>query len=281
MNRGSLMADGLLGDFRLEPVRGDAKVKLGSKAARAEDAPSKAELQEATDVLLGRLTELQEDFYADGRRALLLVLQGRDASGKDGVIRVVSGAFNPSGVSVASFGPPTEHELAHDFLWRVHAVTPRRGMISVFNRSHYEDVLVVRVRKLAEEAVWRKRYAHINAFEQLLADSGVVIRKCMLHVSREEQGVRLRERLSDPKKNWKFRLGDLDDRKLWDDYTDAYRDVLAECSTEAAPWFVVPADSKSQRNYLIARMLVETFEDMDLRYPAIDPAVRKEAEGFE
>lgn len=275
------MSDGMLGDFRLAPVAPGEKVKLGSKAARADHAPSKEELKAATAVLTERLTQLQEDFYADGRHALLLVLQGRDASGKDGVIRVVSGAFNPSGVSVAAFGPPHEVELKHDFLWRVHAVTPGLGGITVFNRSHYEDVLVVRVRRLVGEAVWRRRYAHINAFEELLADSGVIIRKCMLHVSREEQGVRLRERLDDPKKNWKFRLGDLDDRALWDDYTDAYKDALAECSTERAPWFVVPADSKSQRNYLIARMLVETLEGLDLRYPSIDPAVRAAAAGFE
>ncbi len=275
------MSDGMLGDFRLEPVVDGTKVKLGTGSARADDAPSKEELKDATDVLLDRLGALQEDFYADGRRALLLVLQGRDASGKDGVIRVVSGAFNPSGVSVASFGPPNELELAHDFLWRVHAVTPRRGMITVFNRSHYEDVLVVRVRKLVDDAVWSGRYAHINAFESLLADSGVIIRKCMLHVSREEQGVRLRERLEDPKKNWKFRLGDLDDRALWDEYTDAYKDALSKCSTEHAPWFVVPADSKAQRNYLIARMLVETLEGVDLRYPAIDPKVRDAAANFE
>lgn len=274
------MSDGMLGSFRLEPVTEGSKVKLGNAWARAADAPAKEELKEATDVLLARLTELQEDFYADGRHALLLVLQGRDASGKDGVIRVVSGAFNPSGVRVESFGPPSEEELAHDFLWRVHAVTPQPGNITVFNRSHYEDVLVVRVRKLVGDDVWNARYAHINAFESLLADSGVIIRKCMLHVSHEEQGVRLRERLDDPKKNWKFRLGDLDDRALWDDFTGAYKDALSKCSTERAPWFVVPADSKAQRNYLIARMLVETLEDLDLRYPVIDPKVRDAAANF-
>lgn len=275
------MSNGMLENFRLEPVLEGATVKLGNGAARAADAPTKEALKAATDVLLGRLTELQEDFYADGRRSLLLVLQGRDASGKDGVIRVVSGAFNPSGVSVASFGPPSDEELSHDFLWRVHGKTPRRGSITVFNRSHYEDVLVVRVRKLVQEGVWRARYAHINAFESLLADSGVIIRKCMLHVSHEEQGIRLRERLEDPKKNWKFRLGDLDDRALWDDYTEAYKDALSKCSTERAPWYVVPSDSKAQRNYLIARMLVETMEDLDLRYPAIDPEVRDAAAHFE
>jgi PPK2 family polyphosphate:nucleotide phosphotransferase len=275
------MTSSALQELRLEPVDGADSVKLGTKAARLADAPPKAELKAATLGLLERLSQLQDAFHADGRHALLLVLQGRDASGKDGVIRTVTGAFNPSGVSVASFGPPTDLELRHDFLWRVHQVVPPRGSIAVFNRSHYEDVLVVRVRQLADEKVWRNRYQQINAFESMLADNGVNIRKCMLHVSQEEQGIRLRERLSDPKKNWKFRLGDLEDRALWDDYTEAYRDALVQCSTSAAPWYIVPSDSKSQRNYLIARMLVETLEALDLRYPSIDPAVRKAAEGFE
>jgi PPK2 family polyphosphate:nucleotide phosphotransferase len=274
------MTDSAAKDMRLVAVHTAGDVKLGAKAARLDDAPPKAELKVATEALLARLTELQDAFHADGRYALLLVLQGRDASGKDSVIRTVTGAFNPSGVNVASFGPPTPLELRHDFLWRVHQVIPPRGMITVFNRSHYEDVLVVRVRKLAEENTWRARYEQINAFESMLAANGTIVRKCMLHVSQDEQGERLRERLSDPTKNWKFRLGDLEDRALWDDYTDAYRDALLECSTPDAPWFVVPSDSKSQRNYLIARMLVETMEGLDLKYPPIDPAVRKAAEGF-
>ncbi|MES2521415.1 MAG: PPK2 family polyphosphate kinase [Gemmatimonadota bacterium] len=267
-------------DLQLRPVHTIDGMKLGNATARLDPAPSKAELKAATETLLTRLSELQDAFHADGRHALLLVLQGRDASGKDGVIRTVTGAFNPSGVSVASFGPPSPLELRHDFLWRVHQVVPPRGMITVFNRSHYEDVLVVRVRELAKESVWRARYGQINAFEETLASNGVIIRKCMLHVSRDEQGERLRERLEDPTKNWKFRLGDLEDRALWDDYTEAYRDVLTRCSSDAAPWYVVPADSKSQRNYLIARMLVETLESLELTYPAIDPEVRKAAEGF-
>ena len=153
-------------------------------------------------------------------------------------------------------------------------------MIGVFNRSHYEDVLVVRVRKLVPESVWRPRYALINAFEELLAESGVIVRKCMLHVSREEQGERLRERLDDPHKNWKFRLGDLDDRALWDDYTEAYKDALKECSTKAAPWYVVPSDDNRVRNFLVARMLVETMEGLDSQYPPMDPKVREKARGI-
>ena len=274
------MTTGALQELRLEPVNGADSPKLGADAARLANAPPKAELKAATETLLARLTKLQEAFYADGRHALLLVLQGRDTSGKDGVIRTVTGAFNPSGVTVTSFGRPTDLELRHDFLWRVHRGVPPRGSIAVFNRSHYEDVLVVRVRELADEKIWRARYAQINAFESMLAQNGVIIRKCMLHVSRDEQAVRLRERLDDPKKNWKFRPGDLEDRALWDQYTDAYRDALVQCSTPEAPWYIVPSDSNSQRNYLIARMLVETLESLDLQYPSIDPAVRKAAEGF-
>lgn len=268
-----------LGKLRLDAVDGHAP-SLDDEAARIADAPSKSTIEEATAPLLERLTELQDAFHADGRRALLLVLQGRDASGKDGVIRTVSGAFNPTGVQVSSFGPPTPLELRHDFLWRIHQVIPPRGVIGVFNRSHYEDVLVVRVRKLVPEKVWKARFEQINAFESMLADNGVVIRKCFLHVSRKEQKERLLERLDDPHKNWKFRVGDLDDRALWDDYTEAYRDVLSRCSTKQAPWYVVPSDQKAMRNYLIARMLVDTLESLDLQYPPMDPAVREAARAF-
>lgn len=270
-----------LASLRLSPVDRDDRIKLGSKAARVDDAPSRELLEQATDTLLARLTQLQDAFHADRQRALLLVLQGRDASGKDGVIKTVYGAFNPTGVTVAAFGPPTALELRHDFLWRVHQVVPPLGMVGVFNRSHYEDVLAVRVRKLAPESVWRPRYAQIVAFERLLADNGVIVRKCMLHVSREEQARRFRERLDDPHKNWKFRADDLKDRELWDAYTDAYRDALTECSTRKAPWYVVPSDDKAVRNFLIARMLVETLEAVDSQYPEMDPAVRAASHSFE
>ena len=266
--------------LRLEAVHRDDHLKLGSGSARIGELPPREVIVEATATLLTRLAALQEAFHADGRHALLLVLQGRDASGKDGVIKTVYGAFNPTGVQVAAFGPPTPLELKHDFLWRVHQVVPSLGMIGVFNRSHYEDVLAVRVRNLAPESVWRPRFAQINAFERSLAENGVIIRKCMLHVSREEQHVRLKERLDDPRKNWKFRLEDLKDRARWDEYTDAYREMLSECSTREAPWFVVPADDKVLRNFLIARMLVDTLESVDPQFPAMDAAVREAARGF-
>ena len=274
------VAPDALDALRLAPVDRDDRIKLGSKAARIEDLPPRDAIVEATQALLDRLTALQDAFHADRRHALLLVLQGRDASGKDGVIKSVYGAFNPTGVTVASFGPPTSLELRHDFLWRVHQVVPPLGIIGVFNRSQYEDVLAVRVRQLAPESVWRPRYAQIVAFERMLADNGVIIRKCMLHVSRDEQHARLTERLNDPQKNWKWRLDDLKDRELWDDYTDAYREALKECSTRKAPWYVVPSDDKFVRNFLIARLLVETLEALDPRYPEMDPAVREAAQGF-
>ena len=274
------MAD-QLASLQLSPVDLSGKIKLGSNAATVTDVIDKTALAAATGVLLTRLHDLQEAFYADGRHALLLVLQGRDASGKDGVIKTVYGAFNPTGVQVAAFGPPTALELRHDFLWRVHQVVPPRGMIGVFNRSHYEDVLAVRVRELAPESAWRARYDHINTFERMLTDSGVIIRKCMLHVSREEQHERLKARLDDPTKNWKFRLEDLKDREKWDAYTDAYREMLERCSTPHAPWYVVPSDDKSVRNHLIARMLVETLESTHSVFPSMDEAVRVAAAGFE
>jgi PPK2 family polyphosphate:nucleotide phosphotransferase len=185
------------------------------------------------------------------------------------------------GVRVASFGPPSERELSHDYLWRVHQVLPPTGVIGVFNRSHYEDLLVVRVRELVPKAVWLRRYRHIVEFERMLADSGTTILKCFLHVSRDEQRRRLQERLDDPRKNWKFRLGDLDDRARWDDYTRAYRAVLARTSTAVAPWFVVPADDKKVRNLLIARLLVDTLEQLDPTYPRMAPEVAQAAVGFE
>ncbi len=274
------MRDAAVHHLRLKPVDPEHKIRLGSSAARVDDVPDEDILKRATEGMLSKLSELQEAFHADGRRALLLVLQGRDAAGKDGVIRTVCGAFDPTGVVVAAFGPPTSLELRHDFLWRVHQVVPPRGKIGVFNRSHYEDVLAVRVRMLVPEELWRERFEQINSFEKLLAESGVIIRKCMLHVSRDEQHTRLTARLEDPKKNWKFRLEDLDDRARWDDYTEAYREALTRCSTKWAPWYVVPSDNKQVRNFLIARMLVEAMESAQSEYPLMDPKVRDAGQGF-
>jgi PPK2 family polyphosphate:nucleotide phosphotransferase len=252
----------------LDPVEKGTLPDLSDDAASPPaDLPKGEDLQKKIDKLTGRLGELQSCFFADGRHALLIVLQGRDASGKDGVVRTVFDACNPQGVRVNSFKVPTAVELAHDYLWRVHNVVPERGMIGVFNRSHYEDVLVVRVHDIVPKAVWSKRYSQINEFERILTENGVVILKFFLHVSREEQRERLLERIEDQTKNWKFSAGDLDERKLWDQYSEAYADALSKCSTSWAPWYLVPADKNKARNYLIAKRIVRAMEDLNLEYP--------------
>ncbi len=214
-----------------------------------------------------RLGHLQERLWADRRFALLVVLQGMDASGKDGTVRHVFSGVNPQGIQVHSFKEPSAEEAAHDFLWRVHQAVPARGWISVFNRSHYEDVLVVRVHGLVAEPVWRRRYEDINAFERGLTDSGVTILKFFLHISRREQHRRFERRLQDPRRHWKFSPSDLKEREHWDAYQEAYADALRECSTPWAPWTVVPADHKWYRNLLVARRVVATLEALDPKFP--------------
>jgi PPK2 family polyphosphate:nucleotide phosphotransferase len=227
----------------------------------------KDEGKEQLNALNGRLESLQELLYAEGKHKVLVVLQAMDTGGKDGTIRHVFEGVNPAGVTVASFKKPTPRELAHDYLWRVHARTPGNGRITIFNRSHYEDVLVVRVHDLVDHAVWSRRYDHINDFERLLADEGTTIRKFFLHISREEQAERLQARLDDPSKHWKFSLGDLAERERWSDYTAAYEEVLSRTSTPWAPWYVVPADRKWYRNLVVASILVETLESLEMSYP--------------
>jgi PPK2 family polyphosphate:nucleotide phosphotransferase len=219
------------------------------------------------EALRGELEEFQERLFAEKRQALLIVLQAVDAGGKDGVIRNVFTAFNPQGARVTSFGVPTEEELAHDFLWRVHAQVPGRGRVGIFNRSHYEDVLVVRVEELVPAEEWQARYEQINHFEALVVASGTTVLKFMLHISRSEQRERLQERLDDPRKRWKFRHGDLEARARWDDYQSAYADALARCSTADAPWYVIPANRNWYRNLAVARIVVEAARRMDPHVP--------------
>jgi PPK2 family polyphosphate:nucleotide phosphotransferase len=237
------------------------------------DLPAKPELEARLDELRRRLAPLHHALGAEGRRALLVVIQGRDTSGKDSVIKRVFGRLNPAYVRVAGFKRPTERELDQDFLWRIHQELPPRGMIGIFNRSHYEDVLPVRVHRLAPEPVWRARYGHINAFEQMLSDEGTVVRKFFLHISKAEQLERLEERLDDPAKNWKFDPGDLKERDRWDDYTAAYTEMLRHCSTPVAPWYVVPSNKNKPRDVMIAEVIVDTLEAMAPAFPAADPAV--------
>ena len=195
------------------------------------------------------------------------MLQAIDAGGKDGTIRRVFGGVNPQGCEVTSFKAPSEEELAHDFLWRVHKATPRRGKIGIFNRSHYEDVLIVRVHDLVPKAVWSKRYAIINSFEENLVASGTTVVKFFLHISKEEQAERFRKRLEDPEKHWKFRKADLDEREHWDDYQEAFEDALTKTSTKHAPWYVIPSDRKWYRDWVVLSILVETLRDMDPQFP--------------
>jgi PPK2 family polyphosphate:nucleotide phosphotransferase len=213
------------------------------------------------------LIELQTRMWAEHSRSLLLVLQGTDASGKDGTIAHVFGGVNPQGTRVTSFKPPTAEELAHDFLWRVHLAMPRAGEIGIFNRSHYEDVLVARVRKLVPKSVWKLRYDDITAFESLLHQGGTTIIKCCLLISNDEQRRRLEERLRDPQKRWKFQRGDLEDRALWKEYQAAYSEAIARTSTKDAPWYVIPSDHKWYRNWAVSRLLIETLTEMDPKYP--------------
>jgi len=220
-----------------------------------------------TEKLVKELQVLQEKIYAQQKHRILVVIQGMDTSGKDGAIRHVFGLLNPQGVFVKNFKVPTAVEIAHDYLWRVHAHVPGNGEIVLFNRSHYEDVLVVRVHNLVPRTVWQKRYDHINQFERMLADEGTTLFKFFLHISKDEQKERLQARLDDPLKHWKFNVGDLEERKVWDEYTTAYNHVLSRTSTEWAPWIIVPSNRKWYRNLVIAKILVEKLGKMDIKFP--------------
>ena len=252
--------------WRVKPGHTVALAQVDTRSIDGAPGP-KAETEAVSAGLHRTLAGLQERLYAEGSRSLLVVLQALDAGGKDGTIKHVFGGLNPAGCRVVSFKVPTEEELSHDFLWRVHARTPAHGEVTVFNRSHYEDVLVVRVHELVPERVWRPRYGLINGFEENLAAAGTRIVKCFLHISKEEQAERFRQRLDDPTKRWKFRKGDLEERALWDDYMAAFEDAIASTSTAHAPWYVVPADRKWYRDWAVTRILVETLEDMAPQYP--------------
>jgi PPK2 family polyphosphate:nucleotide phosphotransferase len=241
---------------------------LASRDPRAANGLADKELakaQAAEDA--AAIDGLQDRLYAEGKRALLVVLQGIDCSGKDGTVRAVFNASGPIGVRVTPFKAPTVDELAQDYLWRVHRACPPKGMIGIFNRSHYEDVLVVKVKGYASPEAIERRYDEINAFEKMLADNGTRILKFMLHISKEEQAERLRERIAVPEKRWKFNPADLEDRKLWDGYMAAYETALARCSTAHAPWHVIPADRNWVRNAAVARIVRETLEEMNPQYP--------------
>jgi PPK2 family polyphosphate:nucleotide phosphotransferase len=247
-----------------------AKVKLAKfdpdYAGNLEKEATKAE----TEKLKARLDDLQEILYAQNKYSLLIVLQAMDGGGKDSTIDHIFSGINPQGFRIANFKAPTPEELSHDFLWRIHAHVPPKGYIGIFNRSHYEDVLVVRVDELVSKDIWQARYEHINHFERLLADSDVVIRKFYLHISKEEQKARFQARLDDPKKHWKFSTGDLPVRAQWDEYMKAYEDAISNCNTEYAPWHIIPANRKWVRNYFVTKTLVEALESLPLQFPAAE-----------
>ncbi len=235
------------------------------------DDDSRGDDKEEAEDRLGkhvrRMAELQRILFAEQRHALLIVLQAMDGGGKDGTIRHVMSGLNPLGCRVVGFRAPTSEEQAHDFLWRVHREVPPLGWIGIFNRSHYEDVLAARVRRLVPPVLWRGRYDHINAFERLLSDNGVVILKFFLHISKQEQKRRLERRLNDPRRAWKFDPTDWENRRLWKEYMAAYEDAIARCGTPWAPWHVIPANRKWYRNLLISERIVAALEGMGLKYP--------------
>lgn len=251
---------------RIEP---DSRFRLkdhdpdGVKLAPGDKETTQAE----TATLVKRIGELQELLYAGHRHKVVVLLQGMDTAGKDGTIRRVLVETSPQGLRVASFKKPTQLELDHDYLWRVHAHAPAAGELVVFNRSHYEDILVVRVHSLVPKKVWSKRYAHINDFERLLTDCGTTVLKFFLHISRDEQRERLQSRLEDPTKKWKFEHGDLAERLKWDEYQAAYQEAIARTSTEWAPWHVVPSNRKWVRDWVVARTIVKSMERLKMRYP--------------
>jgi PPK2 family polyphosphate:nucleotide phosphotransferase len=254
-------------------------IKPGKKVDLAEFDPAfhngleKEQAALDTEKNIAVVDDLCYRLYAEGKRALLIVLQGMDTAGKDGVIRKVLSGVDPVNVRVTPFKRPTSEELAHDFLWRIHKATPPAGDVAIFNRSHYEDLLAPRVHHLVAEDVWKKRYDRINDFERLLVESGTAIVKLFLHISRDEQRRRLQARLQAPKKRWKFKRDDLVERKLWDEYQAAYADLLAKCSTDHAPWHVVPADHKWFRDYLVSGILRAALEKMDPQFPKEEPGL--------
>lgn len=228
---------------------------------------NKSAAQEEIAEGVAAIADLSFRLYAEGQRAVLLILQGMDTSGKDGTIRHVLSGVNPLTCDIVAFKEPTTEELNHDFLWRIHQAAPHRGKIGIFNRSQYEDVLVVRVKQLVPDAVWKARYEMINNFERLLTQNGTTIVKCFLHISKEEQRKRLQARIDNPQKRWKFSLGDLADRRRWDDFQQAYEDAVNECNTPDAPWHIVPSDHKWYRNLTITRILRKTLEELDPQFP--------------
>ncbi|MFM7668934.1 MAG: PPK2 family polyphosphate kinase [Betaproteobacteria bacterium] len=256
--------------FNLRRIDSHKSFSLADVPTAPPAEPKKSQLEAVKleiSELSARLNKLQLRLHASNERGVLLVLQGMDTSGKDGAIRHVFSHVSPLGVRAEPFGAPSEDERRHDYLWRVHAKAPRRGELVVFNRSHYEDVLVTRVRGWISKAVCKQRYQHIQAFERMLSDEGIGIIKCYLHISKQEQKLRLQARMDDPDKHWKLQTSDFEDRRLWKDYIKAYEDAINATSTDYAPWYVIPADSKVYRDYFLMTLLVDTLEGLKIKPP--------------
>ena len=254
------------------------RVKPGTKVSLKDYDPddtgsyrSEEEVADKLEKLRQEMAGYQRLLYAENKRSLLVVLQGMDAAGKDGTVRHVMSGLNPLGVNIVPFKVPSEEELDHDFLWRIHRHAPRHGEITLFNRSHYEDVVVVRVHDLVPRKVWKRRYKQINHFERLLVENNTVVLKFFLHIDKDEQRERLQQRLTDPTRYWKFSMKDVEERRHWDEYQEAYEDALTECSTRRAPWFVVPANKKWYRNLVVAERVVAALRRLDMKYP--DPQI--------
>lgn len=250
-----------------QPIRVHGKIDLKRFDPGHTGGLDKQESRVRTALYCERVAELQELLYANADRSVLIVLQGMDTSGKDGAGKRLLEYVTPAGVETTNFKAPSSEERAHDFLWRVHKAVPRHGNIGVFNRSHYEEVLIARVLNLVPEKVWRRRYSQINDFEKILTDNGVVLLKFFLHISKEEQAERLRARINDPRKNWKFQKDDLVMRKHWGHFQEAYEDALSHCSPDHAPWHIVPADHKWYRDHVIAKTVAEAMEELRLSWP--------------
>ncbi len=231
---------------------------------------NKDEFETQFDEIQDELQQLQKVLYAQNKHRILVVMQAMDTGGKDGCIKHVFSRIDPQGIHVRSFKKPTEEELSHDFLWRVHSKVPSRGQMVIFNRSHYEDIIAVRVKKIFPDEVWKRRQRHVIDFERLLAEEGTTIVKIFLHISKAEQKRRLEARINNPAKHWKINPDDLADRARWDEFMDAYEDVIGKTSTEHAPWYVVPADRKWYRNLCVARIMLDTLKKLDMKFPAIN-----------
>lgn len=256
-----------LNQYRVDPK--NFSLKAFNPRDKTERSITKEEDVIEFAKLVSEINRYQDILHAEGKRKILLVLQGMDTSGKDGTIRHVFSECDPLGIRLANFKAPNSEELAHDYLWRVHQQAPKAGELAIFNRSHYEDVVIVKVHHWIDEDECKRRYAQINDFERMLTETGTTIIKCFLHISKDEQKKRLQERLDNPEKTWKFNLSDVKERELWPNYTEAYEQAIKATSSKHAPWYIVPADSKTNRNLLISRLLLSTLKNLDLRYPAI------------